>query len=309
MRLIESRCCRCCGIRDPTCGIPGSDVRGPTRVHVCCIRACAACARACNARGGRAIWSGSPTARGEVRAEDDGGAEERGAVERGAGERGAGERGAVERGAGERGAGEHDADEVGGGDEPRGGRTTAPAERGAERAWEACAGHASGTGGRCGRTPRTMETTATTTVAAVEATETQPAAPGTAQVSCQAREGQHVAGSRGQTSRRQAGAGADSPGSRRDSVALVMLVAGRGRCQRARSARHRHACGRGLEGDAGGDQSRAVPGEVVRRSRAQQAARVRGGRRAEGRARRTSGTCAFKAWTRDRLNVGALQPD
>ena len=127
------------------CGVRHSE-------HVCCIRACAACARACDVRRGRAIWSGSPTARGEVRAEDGGDAVERGAVERGAGARGAGERGAVERGAGERGAGEHDADEVGGGDEPRGGRTTAPAERGAERAWEAGAGHARGGSARRART-------------------------------------------------------------------------------------------------------------------------------------------------------------
>ena len=53
---------------------------------------------------------------------------------------------------------------------------------------------------------------------------------------CQPREGERVAGSRGQISRRQAGAGGDSPAIRRDSVALVMLVAGRGRCRRARSA-------------------------------------------------------------------------
>ena len=36
-------------------------------------------------------------------------------------------------------------------------------------------------------------------------------------------------------------------------------------------------------GDAGGGQARAVQGEVVRRSQGQRAARVRGGRRAEGR--------------------------
>ena len=86
-------------------------MRGPNKVHVCCIRACAARARACDGRGGRAIWTGAPTARGVVRSEDGEDAGERGAVERGAGERGAGARGAVERGAGERGAGEHDADE------------------------------------------------------------------------------------------------------------------------------------------------------------------------------------------------------
>ena len=63
------------------------------------------------------------------------------------------------------------------------------------------------------------------------------------------------------------------------------------------------------EGDASGGQARAVQGEVVRRSQWQRAARVRGGRRAEGRAWRTSGLSAFKAWTRDRLNVRALQPD
>ena len=149
MRLIESRCCRCCGIRDPTCGIPGSDVRGPNKVHVCCIRACAACARACDGRGGRAFWSGSPTARGEVRAEDGDGAVERGAVERGAGERGAGARGAVERGAGERGAGEHDADERAAGDADqevagclpnegaRVGGLRAPRERGSARGVDA----------------------------------------------------------------------------------------------------------------------------------------------------------------------------
>ena len=63
-------------------------MRGPDKVHTCRTRARAACARACDGRGGRAFWSGSPTARGEVRAEDGGGAVERGAVERGAGERG-----------------------------------------------------------------------------------------------------------------------------------------------------------------------------------------------------------------------------
>ena len=115
----------------------------------------------------------------------------------------------------------------------------------------------------------------------------------------QAREVRHRAGKRARARIHLAAAAT------RISVALVMLVAGRGRCQRARSARHRHACGRGLEGDAGGGQSRAVLGEVVRRSRAQQAARVRGGRRAEGRARRTSGLRRFEALTRDRLRSGS----
>ena len=46
-----------------------------------------------------------------------------------------------------------DADEGGGGDEPRRKRNSAPAERGAERSWEACAGHASGTA-RGADTPR-----------------------------------------------------------------------------------------------------------------------------------------------------------
>ena len=41
-------------------------------------------------------------------------------------------------------------------------------------------------------------------------------------------------------------------------------------------------------GDAGGGQARTVQGEVVRRSQGQRAARVRGGRRAEGRVWRTS---------------------
>ena len=169
----------------------------PTYVHARNPRVGVQRARARGMRGvGGPSGRGSTTVRRVARAAGDGGAVERGAVERGAGEHGAGARGAVERRAGERGAGEHDADEVGGDVEPRRRLTPAPAERGAERAWEACAGHASGTGGRCGRTPRTMETTATTTVAAVEATETQPAAPGTAQVSCcQAREIQRLAGS------------------------------------------------------------------------------------------------------------------
>ena len=67
----------------------------------------------------------------------------------------------------------------------------------------------------------------------------QPAVRGTgARVSSGlSREGQHAAGSRGQTSRRQAGAGGNSPAIRRDSGALVMLDAGRGRCRRAHSAR------------------------------------------------------------------------
>ena len=66
----------------------------------------------------------------------------------------------------------------------------------------------------------------------------QPAARGARVVSnYQAGEGRRAAVSRGQTARRQAGAGAESPCIRRESVALVMLVAGRCRCQRARSAR------------------------------------------------------------------------
>ena len=66
----------------------------------------------------------------------------------------------------------------------------------------------------------------------------QPAARGARVVSnYQAGEGRRAAVSRGQTARRKAGAGAESPCIRRESVALVMLVAGRCRCQRARSAR------------------------------------------------------------------------
>ena len=165
--------------------------------------------------------------------------------------------------------------------------------------WVARARHACGV--CCARRGRTSQAAVEVSARADKVTASAPLLQRATQGAVSAKPRRLAAGVRGQTSCRQAGAGADSPGSRRDSVALVMLVAGRGRCQRARSARHRHACGRGLEGDAGGGQSRAVPGEVVRRSRAQQAARVRGGRRAEGRARRTSGTCAFKAWTRDRL--------
>ena len=44
----------------------------------------------------------------------------------------------------------------------------------------------------------------------------------------------------------------------------------------------------------------------LRRRRGHRAERDRGGRRA---GRRTSSPCAIEAWTRDRLNVGALQPD
>ena len=50
-------------------------------------------------------------------------------------------------------------------------------------------------------------------------------------------EARRAAVSRGQITRRQAGAGAESPSIRRESVALVVLVAGRCRCQRKRSAR------------------------------------------------------------------------
>ena len=64
-----------------------------------------------------------------------------------------------------------------------------------------------------------------------------------------------------------------------------------------------------VSGHTGDNQARALPGQVVRRSRGQRAARRRGGRRAEGRAMRTSFPWAIQAWTRDRLNVGALQPD
>ena len=79
----------------------------------------------------------------------------------------------------------------------------------------------------------------TTNEAAEAATITQPAERGTgARFSTGlARKGQRAAGSCVQTPRRQAGAGAESPAFRRESVALVMLVAGRCRCQRARSAR------------------------------------------------------------------------
>ena len=79
-------------------------MRGANKVHTCRTRARAACARACDGRGGRAIWTGSPAARGVVWSEDGYDAVERGAVERDAGACGAGARGAVERGAGERGA-------------------------------------------------------------------------------------------------------------------------------------------------------------------------------------------------------------
>ena len=50
-------------------------------------------------------------------------------------------------------------------------------------------------------------------------------------------------------------------------------------------------------------------GRRLRSHRSHRAARVRGGRRAGGRAGRTSWSCAVQAWTRDRLNVRALQPD
>ena len=43
-----------------------------------------------------------------------------------------------------------------------------------------------------------------------------------------------------------------------------------------------------VNGHTGDDQVRKVPGEVVRRSRGQRAARVKSGRRAGGRAERTS---------------------
>ena len=62
-------------------------------------------------------------------------------------------------------------------------------------------------------------------------------------------------------------------------------------------------------GDAGGGQARAVQGEVVRRSQGQWAARVRGGRRAEAGHDAPPALRRFEALTRDRLNVGALQPD
>ena len=84
---------------------------------------------------------------------------------------------------------------------------------------------------------------ATTMVATVAATMSQPAVRGTgARVSSgllrkYVRKGQRTAGSRGEESCRQAGAGAEAPAIRRESVALVMFVAGRGRCQRERSAR------------------------------------------------------------------------
>ena len=83
-----------------------------------------------------------------------------------------------------------------------------------------------------------MATAVASTVAMVAATMSQPAVQGTgARVSSglydranaqQACIGRHRAGKR---------AGGDSPVIRRDSVALVMLVAGRGRCQCERSAR------------------------------------------------------------------------
>ena len=83
-----------------------------------------------------------------------------------------------------------------------------------------------------------MATAVASTVAMVAATMSQPAVQGTgARVSSglydranaqQACIGRHRAGKR---------AGEDSPVIRRDSVALVMLVAGRGRCQCERSAR------------------------------------------------------------------------
>jgi hypothetical protein len=58
--------------------------------------------------------------------------------------------------------------------------------------------------------------------------------------------------------------------------------------QSARSARAIVEVAVPVGGHAGGGQARAVPGEVVRRSRGQRAARVKSGRRAGGRAERTS---------------------
>ena len=81
----------------------------------------------------------------------------------------------------------------------------------------------------------------------------------------QAGEGRRAAVSRGQTARRQAGAGAESPCIRRESVALVMLVAG----IVAASARAQHEDDVGAampaDGDTGGRQTRTVQGGVMRR--------------------------------------------
>ena len=108
-------------LRDPGIRCAGSEQGHVSHTCVCSVRARVRCEG----------WEGhlAGVADGEGGGQGRRGGD--GAVERGAVERGAGARGAVERGAVERGAGEHDADEVGGGDEPRRRRTSAPAEQGA----------------------------------------------------------------------------------------------------------------------------------------------------------------------------------
>ena len=99
------------------------------------------------------------------------------------------------------------------------------------------------------------------------------------------REGQRAAGSRGQTPCRQAGAYRDSPAIRRDSVASVMWS--RKEVTDSVSAQlvdDDVDLAMPANGDAGGGQARAVPNGVVRQSRGQRAARVRGRRRHRGRA-------------------------
>ena len=117
--------------------------------------------------------------------------------------------------------------------------------------------------------------------------KTQPAMRGT-----QARVSNCQAGARGrlagQTLRWQAGQARISPADSRGSVVLVMLVARGARFEALARLADVVEVAVPVAGHAGGNRARAVPGEVVRRSQGQRAARVRGGRRAEGRVWRTS---------------------
>ena len=78
-------------------------------------------------------------------------------------------------------------------------------------------------------------------------------------------------------------AGANVPANSRRTVVLVMFVAGRGRCSAIAQLVDDVDVAMPAGGYAGGGEAHTVPGEVVRRSRGQRAARARGGRRAEGR--------------------------